>query len=190
MSILSIHFITISVRSKLSPPYVPMFPSPVLREAWRVCGARSALRRWSCSNFQRRCHRIHCFRTYNGRLSIDVQGRTTFILSTFQTRLDGRDGCFWPAKKEEDSRAHISSVTPAELARAGKLMKASDRLDGGVGGWDGDRETGLTSRRALASFSSRLASRRYKFVWSNISYSTYVRHILRIYQTWQLVNCC
>ena len=44
-----------------------------------ICGTRSALRRQSCSNCERRCQRIHCVRKYNIRFNIHVHGKKTFI---------------------------------------------------------------------------------------------------------------
>ena len=41
-----------------------------------VCGARSAVRRWPCSN-SKRCNKL---------LNLHVQGKTTFISPTFQTQ--------------------------------------------------------------------------------------------------------
>ena len=47
-----------------------------------ICGTRSALRRRPCSNYKRRCERIHCVRKYNGRFDIRVHD---LYISTVQT---------------------------------------------------------------------------------------------------------
>ena len=115
-----------------------------------ICGARSALRRWSCSDCERHCQRIHCLRKYNGRLNIHVQGKTTFISLTFQTKRGSRDGCFWQAKEEEDSPASQKHrQTSWNLKRGIQVVRADHRPGGGVGRWDGDGES-LTMRRAFA----------------------------------------
>ena len=60
---------TDSVPSKLSPLYRTRRLSRVKRAV--ISGARSALRRWSCSNCERR---IDCVRKYTGRFNLHVQG--------------------------------------------------------------------------------------------------------------------
>ena len=111
-----------------------------------ISGARSALRRWSCSNCERRCQRIHCVHKYKRRFNLHVQGKTTFISPTCHRR-DSRDWCFWPARVEKDNRAsHKRRQKSWNLARGGKVMRAGHRRGGGVGGWEGEREGGLTTR--------------------------------------------
>ena len=113
-----------------------------------ICGARSALRRWSCSNCERRCERTHCVREYNGIFTIHVHGETNFTFPTLETRRGSRDGCLWLAKDEEDRRAsHNRRQTSWNLAKGGKVVRAGHRLCGGVGGWYGHRG-GLLMRRA------------------------------------------
>ena len=76
-----------------------------------ICSARSALRRWSCSNCERRCQRIHCVRKYNGRFNIHVQGKTNFMFPTFQTRRDNRDGSHPRGGRQQSS----TQVVPNEV---------------------------------------------------------------------------
>ena len=93
--------------------------------------------------------------------------RSSFIFSTFQTRRDSRDGCFWPEREEEDSRAsHKRRQTNWNLARGGNVVRAGHRL--GVGGWEGDREGGLTIRRDFTPLSSSLSSTRYVCLVENV----------------------
>ena len=136
------------------PHYTCQWPRRLSRVKLAVvCGARSALWRWSCSNCEPRCQRIHCVRKHNIRFNIHVQGKTNFIFPTFQTRRDSRDGCFcfWPAREEDSRASHKRRQTNWNLARGGKVVRAGHRLGGGVGGWDGLREVGLTVRRAFAA---------------------------------------
>ena len=77
-----------------SGPSLPHFMCLTRVKLAVICSARSALRRWSCSNCEHRCQRIHYVRKYNGIFSLHVQGKTTFIFPTFHTRRDSRDGCF------------------------------------------------------------------------------------------------
>ena len=138
-------FGTVSVRSKLPPLYV-LSSSPDSREAsrdlWRSIGPstmvvfklRTSL--WTHPVYPKIYDLIFMFKS------------NELIFPTFQTRRDSRDGCFWPAREEEDRRAsHKRRQTSWNLARGGKVVRAGHRLGGGVGGWGGDRG-GLTMRRA------------------------------------------
>ena len=67
----------------------PSFPHDVCQWARRpsrvklliamICAARSALRRWLCSNCERCCERIHCVRKQYTRFNIHVHGKTLFL---------------------------------------------------------------------------------------------------------------
>ena len=139
-----------SVRSKLPPLYVPVSPSPLSRvKLAGMCGTRSALRRWSCY--------IAVSTSMSPKIILDdrrfnlhVQGRTTCISGAYQPRRDSRDGCFWPTREEEDSRAsHKPHPKSWNLGRGGNVVRAGHRRGGSVGGWDGDRERGLTTKQAF-----------------------------------------
>ena len=114
-----------------------------------ICGARSDLQRWSCSRCERRHELIHCVQKHNGRFNAHAHVKTNFLFPTFQTRQDSNDGCWWPAREEEDSRAwHKRRQTSWNVARGSKVVRASHRLGGTVRGWDADRGGRLTIRRA------------------------------------------
>ena len=70
-----------------------------------IYGARSALRRWSCSNCERCCQRIHCVRKPNGPYLIMFRAKRPLYLRHIRHRRVSRDWCFPPARVEENSRA-------------------------------------------------------------------------------------
>ena len=113
-----------------------------------ICGARSAFRRSSCSNCERRFERVHCVRKYTCRFNVHVHGKTNFIFPTFPTRRGSRDGCFGPAKEEDRRASYKRRQTIWNLAREGKVVRAGHRLSRDVGGRDEDKGGGLTVRRA------------------------------------------
>ena len=61
---------------------------------------------------------------YHKRSDLHVQGETTVISETFQTRRETRDGCFWPSREEEDSRAlHKRRQTSRNKTRGVKWLE-------------------------------------------------------------------
>ena len=109
------HLGTDSARFKLPPLYVPVSLSRM--KLAMICGARSALRRWSCSNCERRCERNHCIRKYSGRFN----HVTTFVSPTFQTYKDEKaemgvsDQRGW----RKTAELHTSGAKQAETWRGG-----------------------------------------------------------------------
>ena len=107
-----------------------------------TCGARSALRRTLCSNCERCRERIHCSANIVNGLTFMFRAKRQLYLRHFSHRRDSRDGRFWPATEKEDSRiSHKLRQTSWNFARGGKVVRASHRLGGGVGGWEGERGT-------------------------------------------------
>ena len=126
-----------------------------------ICGNRSVVRRQSCANCD-----CHCERR---RFNIRIQSLRNNFLWTFHTKQDRRDVCFWAVREKEDNGVlHKRCQTRLHLARGGKVVRAGNRLGGGGGGWDGDRERGSTIRRSIVPLSSILTSTRYTSVWLKI----------------------
>ena len=109
----------------ISPPirFGPSFPQYVYQWACRlsrvklpvICGTRSDIRRWSCSN----CERWH--QTVNVGISSSIVSRnicgqfhvhvnTNLIFPKFQTRRNTNDGCCWPARSQR-----LTQAAPNEL---------------------------------------------------------------------------
>ena len=117
------------------------------------CGARSALRRWSCWNCERRCQRIHCVRKYDGRFSLHVQGKTNFISPTLQTYTRQQRRVFQTSKGGERQQSFTQAV-PNELklgdgGESGESWPSAWRWRLGVGGRKGRRNNDEAGIRAV-----------------------------------------
>ena len=148
----------------LPPPYVPVSRSPVSREAsrnlWRSIGPSMMVvfkLRTSLS-----AHLL-CPQIMIDDLIFMFRAKRPVYLRHFRHGRDSRDGCFWPAREDEDSRASHKRRQRAKTWRWGvnwwdlktwrwgiKVVRPGHRLGGGVGGWDRDRQGELTMRRAFA----------------------------------------
>ena len=107
-----------------------------------MCGARSAVRRWSSSNGERRYsyELTHCVHKYNGRFIFIFRAKRSLCLRHFRHRRDGGDGCFWLAREEKDSRAsHKRRWTSINMARGVKWWE----LTIGLAVWSGGEREGV-----------------------------------------------
>ena len=86
-----------------------------------ICGARSALRRWSCSNCEqeRRCERIHCVRKCNCRFNIHVQGKRPLYFRHFKLDETAETDVSDQRGRRKTAELHISGAKRAETRREG-----------------------------------------------------------------------